>query len=179
MALAVALALRALSPPPPPRVVVLVARTDLAAGHRLDTHDLRRASFDPDTVPAGLADHPVGQVLASPLRQGEPVTDARLVGPALTLESGLVAVPVRLPDAGAVALLHVGDRIDVLGADPKSGTARILVSGAVVLALPADPSQSASNGLTGRLVVVGAPEEGATTLAAASVQEFLSFRFSR
>ena len=71
-----------------------------------------------------MADDPVGEVLAAPLRAGEPVTDVRLVGArADDGQPGLVAVPVRLPDPGMVALLDVGDRIDVVATDPQEGGA--------------------------------------------------------
>ena len=39
-------------------------------------------------------------------------------------------------DPGAVALLRVGDRIDVLATDPESGEATVLLDGSPVLALP-------------------------------------------
>ena len=76
-------------------------------------------------------------MLAAPLRQGEPVTDVRLVGPSLTEGyDGLVAVPVRLPDAGAVSLLQVGDQIDLVATDPEAATARTLAADVPVVALP-------------------------------------------
>lgn len=172
-------ALRVISPPPPERVLVLVARRDLVAGDRLRAADTRSMAFTPESVPAGVTDDPVGRVLAAPMRRGEPFTDTRFVGPALAGTSGMVAIPVRLPDAGAVALLRVGDRIDVIGANPKAGTARVLAAGAVVLAIPRTPDSGATAGLTGRLVVVGVPEDATPTLAASAIQDFLSYRFSR
>ena len=99
--------------------------------------DVRPAAYSPGLAPHGLADDPVGRVLAAPLRQGEPVTDVRLVGPPLTEGyDGLVAVPVRLPDAGMVALLQVGDRIDLVATDPQGGGARIVAADVPVVALP-------------------------------------------
>ena len=46
----------------------------------------------------------LGRVLAAPVRRGEPITDVRLVGPSLlgATTAGLVAVPVRIADAGRV-----------------------------------------------------------------------------
>src|SRR3954452_19155694 len=97
-AVAVAAGVQAARPQPPTRAAVLVAAHDLPAGTLLTAHDVRRAAYAPGSVPSGLADAPVGRTLAAPLRAGEPVTDVRLVGPALTDGyPGLVAVPVRLP----------------------------------------------------------------------------------
>ena len=60
-------------------------------------------------------------MLAGPVRAGEPLTDVRLVGASLAAAyPGAVAVPVRLPDAGMAALLRVGDRIDLVAADPRA-----------------------------------------------------------
>ena len=81
--------------------------------------DLRTAAC-PAAVPGGSARQPavLGRVVAGPVRRGEALTDARLVGPGLT--AGLdpqesAAVPVRLADAEAAALVRPGDRVDVLG----------------------------------------------------------------
>jgi hypothetical protein len=136
-------------------------------------------SFADGTAPDGLADNPVGRVLAGPLRAGEPVTDVRLVGsqPAAAYPD-LVAVPVRLPDAGMVALLRVGDRIDLLAADPQGGTAHVVASDLPVLALPAI-DDDLSGGLPGRLVVLAAPETVRTTVAQAALSQFLTYTYSR
>src|SRR6478736_2063202 len=84
------------------------------------------------------------------------VTDVRLVGPALTEGyPGLAAVPVRLPDAGMAGLLRVGDRIDLVSADPQGRSAETIADGVPVLALPDTPTEVGATGLTGRLVVVG------------------------
>ena len=177
---AVLAGLRAVAPPPVPTVEVLVAARDLSAGSVVGSDDLLPAAYSPGLAPHGLADDPVGRVLAAPLRQGEPVTDVRLVGPSLTEGyDGLVAVPVRLPDAGAVALLRVGDRIDLVATDPEVGTARTLASSVPVVALPQATANGDGAGITGRLLVVGASETVAEDIAAAAVRDYLSFAFSR
>jgi hypothetical protein len=122
----------------------------------------------------------VGRVLAAPLRRGEPVTDVRLLGPALSAAyDGAVAVPVRLPDAGTVDLLTVGDRIDLVAADPNGGGARVVAADVPVLALPPPSSGPSTAGQAGRLVVVGAPPGASEEIADAAVQDFLSFTFAR
>ena len=179
-AIAVLAALRTLAPPPEPTARVLVAAHDLEPGAVLGAEDLTAAAYPVGTVPDGLARDPVGRILAAPLRRGEPLTDVRLVGPSLTAGyDGLVAVPVRLPDAGTVDLLTVGDRVDLVAADPGGGGVRVVAAGVPVLALPRASAGPASAGLTGRLVVVGATPGSAAAIAEAAVQDFLTFTFAR
>ncbi|MFG1827178.1 SAF domain-containing protein [Microbispora bryophytorum] len=69
----------------PDGVEVLAAARDLAGG-RLTASDVVVVRLPPDTVPAGayVPGTPVsGRLLAGPLRRGEPLTDARLLGPGL------------------------------------------------------------------------------------------------
>ncbi|MEU7883590.1 SAF domain-containing protein [Microbispora bryophytorum] len=69
----------------PDGVEVLAAARDLAGG-RLTASDVVVVRLPPDTVPAGayVPGAPVsGRLLAGPLRRGEPLTDARLLGPGL------------------------------------------------------------------------------------------------
>lgn len=178
-AVAVVAALRTVAPTPGPTVPVLVATRDLASGTVVRGDDLVEAAYPPATAPDGLARDVVGRTLAAPVRRGEPITDVRLVGPALTEGyDDLVAVPVRLPDAGSVDLLAVGDRIDLVATDPSAGDARVIALAAPVLALPAPTEAGDSGGLTGRLVVVGASRAAAGAIAGAAVRDFLSFTFA-
>lgn len=175
-AVAVASGLHAVTGPAPDTVPVLVAARDLPAGVEIADADLRTVRFAPGSVPAGVATDPVGQVLAAPLRTGEPITDLRLVGPELTAgQPGLVAVPVRLPDPGMVALLDVGDRIDLVATDPQDGGASVVADDVPVLAIPAADDVSSASGLPGRLVVVGAESEQVESLAAAAVRSFVTY----
>ncbi|WP_242891451.1 SAF domain-containing protein [Actinomadura litoris] len=110
-------ALMALRPGPPPSVHVPGAARDLPAGTTLRPSDLRALALPPGAVPSGaLRTSATGRVLAAPMRRGEPLTDARLIGDSL-LEGyapGTVAAPVRIADAASVRLLHPGNRIDIL-----------------------------------------------------------------
>jgi hypothetical protein len=131
-------------------------------------------------VPGDLAQAPAGRTLAAPLRAGEAVTDVRLVGPALTEGyPGLSAVPVRLPDAGMVDLLRVGDRIDLVSADPQGGGASVVASDVPVLAVPDGSAAAGATGLSGSLVVVGAEPADVPQIADASVRTFVTIAFSR
>jgi Flp pilus assembly protein CpaB len=179
-AVAVLATLRTLAPPPDPTVAVLVAGHDLPSGTVVARSDLQLSAYPPDAVPDGLADDPVGRTLAAPVRRGEALTDVRLVGPSLTQGyDDLVALPVRLPDAGAVALLAVGDRIDLVAADAEGAGAAVVAADVPVLALPSAGAAEAPVGLGGRLVVVGVPQDAVDDIADTAVQDFLSFAFTR
>ena len=178
---AVAAGVHAVAAPPPPRVPVLTAAHDLPAGSVVTADDLTELGFAPGTVPADLARRPVGRTVATAVRRGEPLTDVRLVAPGLsdpTLSGdGRVATPVRLPDAQMVALLGVGDRIDLVATDPQTGSAETVAAGVPVLALPR-PASSGPAG-AGALVVVGVLPGEVTTVASAAASAFLSYAFSR
>lgn len=177
-ALAVAAVLQANAARPPSRTMVLTAAHDLPGGVVVTVSDLRRTPFEPDSVPAGTvgrATGALGRTTAGPMRAGEPVTDARLLTTSL-LDGypGLVAVPVRIGDAGAVRLLRVGDRIDVLAADPQRRSPATLVDHDVpVLAIPR-PDDATAGVSSGALLVLGVDDAAARTLAQASVSSVLS-----
>lgn len=177
---AVLAGLQSVAPPPAPTVTVLTAARDLPGGATLRADDVVPVEFAEGTAPSGgtTARRAVGRVLAAPLRRGEPVTDVRLVGPGL-LEGhpGLVAAPVVLPDPAVVELLRVGDRVDLLVADPRSGRAERVVAAAPVIALP-EPSDTGTAGAPGRVVLLGVPPSDADDVAAASVRGYLSVTLS-
>ena len=181
-AVAVAAALQANAAPPPPRALVLTAARDLPAGAVVQPGDLASSPFDPASVPAGVlpAAEAVGRTTTGPVREGEAITDARLLTRSLlTGYPGLVAVPVRIGDPGAVRLLRVGDRVDLVAADPQAGSAaRVVGRDVPVLAIPRAGAESP--GLTtGALVVVGVPDVTVQTVAQASVTSFLSVVLTR
>lgn len=120
LAAGVAAALQALAPAPDPTALVWTAARDLPAGHLLEAGDLAATPWPRAIVPtAALAPRP-GTTLASPLRRGEPLTDARLLGPGLLREQppGTLAAPVRLADPSVADLLRPGDRIDLVAGAP-------------------------------------------------------------
>jgi Flp pilus assembly protein CpaB len=175
-ALAVATALQANAAPPPPTRTVLVAARDIPAGVPVRAGDLTTHEFAPDSVPHGTVSAPaaLGRTTVGPVRRGEPLTDVRLLRASL-LDGypGLVAVPVRIGDPAAVALLRVGDKVDVLAADPRAGTARVLVTDAPVVAVP-HGRDDAADLTTGALVVLAVSDEAARSVAAAGVSAVLS-----
>ncbi|MEY9213873.1 Flp pilus assembly protein CpaB [Thermobifida halotolerans] len=175
-ATAAAGALLVLRPPPPPAAEVLVAARDLSGlapltGADTVVREVPEALLPEGALPAG---HRVeGVSLRSPVRAGEILTEVRLADPpAAGYGADLVAAPVRLADADAVALLRPGSRIDVLAAvgDPLAAgfagdgavAARTIVADRPVVAVPsADPAA----GEAGALVVLAVTEEEARSLA--------------
>ena len=90
----------------------------------------------------------------------------------------LVALPVRLPDTAMAELLHVGDQVDVVAADPQGGPAATVAREALVLALPPPPADAAADGLPGRLVVLGLRADEVPSVAGASVTRFLTVAYA-
>lgn len=177
-AVAVAAGLQAAAEPPPPKFPVLTAARDIPGGSVIGPSDLEFVRFDPESVPSGVVlseAKAVGRTAAVPVRAGEPITDVRLVsGSMLAAYPGMVAAPVRIGDAGAVALLKVGDRVDVLAADPQGGSAASVVAAdAPVIAIP--KQREASSAMTqGGLIVLAISDRTAQTLATAGVSRYLS-----
>ncbi|HTW21932.1 MAG TPA: Flp pilus assembly protein CpaB [Mycobacteriales bacterium] len=174
--------LSALRPKPAPTRSVWVAARDLSGGAPLTRSDLRVVRLPVADVPRAAVDPAVsivGRLLAAPMTAGEPFTEVRLLSTALleaTDEPGTVAVSVRVADGdAALALVHPGDRVDVLAVpDPGSGTATAGTGAAPVarnvqvLSVPSrDPTGSAGSEGAG-LVIVAASEHQALALARAA-----------
>ena len=160
----------------PPPVPVIVAATDLPAGTVLTAAHLAPARFPPDLVPDGVTGEVeplLGRVLAGGVRGGEPLTDARLVGPGLTagLPANQVAAPVRLADVAVAALVRTGDRVDVLATPPEGSRADVVAEGALVVASSGtgrdgDPSAG--------LLLIAVDDATATRLAAVATTSTLT-----
>lgn len=158
-------------------VPVLVAAHDLAPGKVLMPADLRERHLPADAVPAGALRERAsaeGHLLSGAARAGEPLTDVRLAGAALTKlatgQDGRAAVPLRLADAGVADLLHPGQKVDVITSDTQSGDSRVVAERVPVLAIrPAEPRSD-----QGRLIVVGLPEQQAATVASASLAQSIT-----
>jgi pilus assembly protein CpaB len=147
--------------PPQARAVVGVAR-DLPAGHVLTAGDVEVVSLPVGEVPDGAvpAASPVtGRVLASPVRRGEALTDARFPGPGLLAGAGpgLLAVPVPVDGPLPSGLVHPGDAVAVLvGTSAQGegeGDGEVLLHSARVLMVSAP---GAHGGLLGASCTSGA-----------------------
>jgi len=185
--LAVLLAIGELRPPPPPTGPMVVAARNLPAGHVLQAADLATVRMPTGLLPATAAtvpDRVVGERLAGPLTTGEPITEAATVGPGLLTGQppDTVALPVRVSDSGAAALVAAGDRIDLVAAVPGEGASSLseVAADLPVLFVPSaapvaddagfalGPAVGASD-LGGGLVVVAArPAQVRTIVAGAA-----------
>ena len=153
---------------------VVVAARSLEAGRALEAEDLTVGSHPPDAVPEGVVAEPellIGRVLAGAVRGGEPLTDARLVGPGLTslLPTGQVAAPVRLADLAVAGLVRTGDLVDVLATGPDAAEAETLASSVRVLA-----AGGSGDGPTAGLLLVAVDTATAARLAAAATSATLT-----
>jgi pilus assembly protein CpaB len=183
LGLAVLLAVNALSPPPPRTVTVSMATSDLSSGAVLSPDDVVAAEVPASSVsaPTVAVDELPGQVLAGPVTAGEMLTPTRLLGDTLLTGTppGTVALPVRVADPGAAALVSAGERIDLLAAVTTSDGTAVHVVGrdlAVLLVgdrldaeqvADVDPFGSgvSENLLGGLLVVAASPAQVASIVA--------------
>jgi pilus assembly protein CpaB len=127
---------------------------------------------------SGRAAGLIGRVAAGAIRRGEALTDARVVGPGLTagLGSDETAVPVRIADPDAAALVRTGDRVDVLGTpvapDGTQATAAQTVTvAAAVRVLAVLRSRDPADGV---MLVVATGQDAARTLAGATARQRLT-----
>lgn len=175
-------AVLAVRPPPTPTQQVLVASRDLDATAPLTARDLAPLALPAEAVPGGALPpdaEAAGLSLTAPVRRGEVITDARLSDPpARPYGPGLVAVPVRVADPGAVGLLSPGSRVDVLAAGghdefapARAGPAVEVVSDRPVLALPAESDRG---GEGGALILIAATPAEARSLAGHAAASRLS-----
>ncbi len=168
--LAVLAALTALRQAPDLTPVPVAAR-DLASGHVVTADDLGTAAVPPSAVPARALDRAdaIGRRVAGPMREGEFLTDVRVVRPGSLDGFGEDAVltTIRVDRADA-ASLGVGDRVDVVAVEPDGTRPATVVARAVeIVMIPESDDSSTSLGVV-------TTEENALALASAG----LSSRFS-
>ena len=187
LAIAAGIAVDAAAAEAPPGLPVVAAATDLPAGAVLSAGDVTAAQAPPELVPDGSADvgSVVGRRLGAPLRRGELVTDAALLGPGLLVgqPAGSVAVPVRPSDPPPPGLVRPGDRVRVLaGPAPSavdafgtgSGPADVVVASATVLAVPDDGDAGLLGGEASAVLLLAVTGAEALALATASDGRWLS-----
>ncbi len=178
LCLAAAIAVQQLTPTKPPTTAVMVASRDLPAGHALSDGNLVASHVSPGMVPDGAL-RPgspwAGRQVSGPLRRGEVVTDASLLGSGLLIGAapGSQAVPLRLSDPSTLGLLRQGQLVTVvlsssIGLDGPT-TNEVLAESVPVLWTPA---LAQSTGLLPAqenegILVVAATAEQAVKLAGA------------
>ena len=155
---------------------VVVAAHTIASGRTVGAHDLTTLDLPRFAVPEGAftdVEQAIGQAVISQVPARAVLTAAALAGSGELVAPGRVALPVGLSDSAPLALVQVGDRIDLLGPGP-SGSIEVLVSGTRVIAIP--PADTGLLGGGSPMILVDVSREEATRLVAAGSP--LSFALS-
>ncbi|WP_231386285.1 RcpC/CpaB family pilus assembly protein [Arthrobacter sp. 131MFCol6.1] len=181
------LTVQQLAPPPADTVAAFAAAADLPAGKTLEPGDVSRISVPPGLVPAGNPGSETafeGKQLAAPLRQGQFLTDAQILGPGLLAGSppGSAAVPLRMADPASIQLVSPGQLVNVVltggNGTEQPGESQVLAEAVPVLWTSAQGGKAGpwpAAAETDGLVVVAAPADQARRLAGASTQGKLFF----
>lgn len=176
-----------LTPAPAHTLPALAAARDLPAGATLGGSDLAAVDVPPFLLAAGTftdAAQLSGQQLAAPLRKGQLLSEAQLVGPGLLTGSppGSAAVPLRMADPSSIQLVSPGQLVDIVltgGAGfEQQSPSKVLAKAVPVLWTSAREGQGGqwlSAGDSDGLMVVAATPAQASALAGASTQGKLFF----
>jgi hypothetical protein len=114
------------------------------------------ALLAPDPAPAPCAPAPSAGASAPSVAPSAPSADA---SGRLTVPPGAVGVPVRLAEPAVLALVHPGDRVDLLAAGRASPASAILARDALVLAVVgADGAVLLALGPERARAIVGLPD---------------------
>ncbi|UFU07303.1 SAF domain-containing protein [Ruania halotolerans] len=167
--------------PGPRTVEITVTSRDIPAGTVLTGADLRQEQALTAPGDAWETEELIGARLAAGLPEGMPIPGTVLVGPGLTEAAppGTVVLPVRLADPAMMALVRVGDRMDLYQAPTDSaslagaaGPAELVAESALVLSRM--DSDAGAAGLLGvdtseqpGVVVVAVADDDATVLSGA------------
>ncbi|MFP3459237.1 Flp pilus assembly protein CpaB [Arthrobacter globiformis] len=184
---AAGIAVHQLTPAPAQTVNALAAARDLPAGANLNGSDVRTVRVPPAMVPEGtFADGTglAGKQLAAPLRQGQLLTDAQLVGPGLLTGAppGSAAVPLRMADPSSIQLVSPGQLVNVVltsgNGYEQASASKVLAKSVPVLWTSGQEGKGgqwlAAGDSDGLLVVAATPAQ-ASALAGASTQGKLFF----
>lgn len=153
----------------------LVATRDLTPGVTLTADDVQLEKRLAATLPDGSQSDlrtVVGATLASPVRRGEILTDARLLSSRLAeAAAGPDAriVPLHLGDSAVLDLVRTGDVVDILAAPQADSDAepRLVATDAVVVLVSAKPKGATS--ANERVVLVALPAAAANAVAGAAL----------
>jgi Flp pilus assembly protein CpaB len=176
-----------LTPPPASTVTALAAARDLPAGAAMLVSDLEEVQIPPGMMTSGSfqkSGDVTGKQLAAPLRKGQLVTDAQLLGPGLLAGTppGSAAVPLRMADPSSIQLVSPGQLVNVVltraNSYDQQSPSEVLASAVPVLWTSGQGGKTGQwlgTGETDGLIVVAADPEQATRLAGASTQGKLFF----
>lgn len=179
---ATAAGITAATPPAPQTVGVVVAARQLTGGQRVTAGDLTTRQLPRPAIPDDAVPDPsavLGRTLVAPLSRGSVLTTLSVIGDHPTVTHGNVIAPVRISDAAVIGLLRVGDRVDIVAADPESGGGAHLIAEQVrVVTIPRSSDSGSSlapySGDPQTLVLVEVSTDQATALADAAAGSQLS-----
>lgn len=179
---ATAAGITAATPPAPQTVGVVVAARQLTGGQRVTAGDLTTRQLLRPAIPDDAVADPsavLGRTLVAPLSRGSVLTTLSVIGDHPTVTHGNVIAPVRISDAAVIGLLRVGDRVDIVAADPESGGGAHLIAEQVrVVTIPRSSDSGSSlapdSGDPQTLVLVEVSTDQATALADAAAGSQLS-----
>jgi len=176
-----------LAPAPADTVLAFAAAADLPAGKTLEPGDVSAIGIPPGMAPSGSPGSEAefeGKQLAAPLRRGQLLTDAQVLGPGLLAGSpaGTAAVPLRMADPASIQLVSPGQLVNVVltggnGFD-QPGESQVLAEAVPVLWTSGQGGKAGSwlaTADTDGLIVVAAAADQARRLAGASTQGKLFF----
>lgn len=129
-------------------------------------------------VPAGAFADPgqaVGRTVVVGVPERQVLTPTALLGTEGQVAPGKMALPVTFGTTGAVSLLSVGSRIDVLGADSAGTGYGVVAADVRVAALPASEDPGPLGGTTSRLVLLEVNSVQAAAIVAAMSVSSVSF----
>jgi Flp pilus assembly protein CpaB len=178
---AVLTGINAALPPDPPTVQAVRSAVRLDGGVVLTSDDVSVTRVPADAVPDDALttlNAAVGRTVAAPVSKGQLLTELSVAAPGRSARPGRVVAPLRLGDADLVALLSVGDAVDVVAADVEAAQAAVVAREIRIVGLPPPPdaaglgAPSSSSG--GALVLVEVDSRTATALAQAAVTATLS-----
>ena len=165
----------------------LAAARDLPAGSSLSPSDVAEVQVPPGMIGAGslqVTAEAAGKQLAAPLRKGQLLTDAQLLGPGLLAGTppGSAAVPLRMADPSSIQLVSPGQLVNVVltsanGYDQQAAS-EVLATAVPVLWTSGQGGKTGEwlgTGETDGLIVVAADPGQAARLAGASTQGKLFF----
>lgn len=187
LCLAAGIAVHQLTPAPAHSVKAIAAARDLPAGTSLGGGDMAAVSIPPSLLAAGSFTETAGlegKQLAAPLRKGQLLSDAQLVGPGLLTGAppGSAAVPLRMADPASIQLVSPGQLVNVVLTNgngyEQASSSKVLASSVPVLWTSGQEGQSGQwlgTGDSEGLIVVAATPSQASALAGASTQGKLFF----
>ncbi len=178
VAISVLAGLRALTTASAEGVPVLVATRTIAGGSPVTESDVAVVNVAPDLVPDGAAGEPgavVGRTVVVDVPARAVLSRAVLLDGAPQARAGMVALPVRFSEAAAVALLRVGEVVDVLGPAAGGSGYEVVAAGVRVLAIPRGGSGGLLDDGEPPLVVLEVIAEQAPVIAASGSVSGLGF----